>query len=100
MQPLGFIAGIAVFGAAVKNKKMIRKLVLNTAVQVLSAVERLKTAGYLFKEELEDIIAEAHYENMKKSRSPDEHEAIKEEASEDTAGQNGKGGDDINGGSC
>lgn len=67
MEPLEFLLGVATFSLAVKLKKPIRKAAVITASQVLGIVDRLKTTAYGFKEEVEDIVAEAQYENMKKN---------------------------------
>lgn len=67
MEPIGFLLGVATFNAAVKFKGPLRKAAVFTAGQVLMLADSFKTAAYSFKEEIEDIVAEAHYENMKKN---------------------------------
>ena len=67
MEPLEFLLGVVVFNIAVKFKKPMRKAAVIAATQVLGMADRLKTTAYSLKEEVEDIVAEAHYENMKKS---------------------------------
>jgi hypothetical protein len=67
LEPLQFLLGVVTFGIAVRLKKPIRKTAVITATQVLGIVDRLKTTVYGLKEEVEDIVAEAHYENMKKN---------------------------------
>lgn len=81
MEPLGFLLGVATFGLAAQFKKPLRKLAVFSTIQLMSVVEGLKTTAYGLKEEVEDIVAEAQYENMKrnsnsleeeKSENPDE----------------------------
>jgi hypothetical protein len=67
LEPLEFLLGVGTFSLAVKLKKPIRKAAVITASQFLNIVDRLKTTAYGFKEEIEDIVAEAQYENMKKN---------------------------------
>lgn len=71
MEPLEFLLGVAVFSVAMKLKKPLRKAAVVTATQVMGMVDRLKTTAYGFKEEVEDIVAEAQYENMKKNLEAD-----------------------------
>ncbi|MCK8817479.1 DUF1490 family protein [Natroniella sulfidigena] len=65
MIPLGIVYGVATFCGLKKLKKPIRKAAVSTTSQVFSAADLTKEAAYNFKEEVEDIIAEAQYENMK-----------------------------------
>ena len=67
MEPLQFLLGIVTFSFAVRLKKPIRKAAVITTTQVLGIVDKLKTTAYSLKEEIEDIVAEAHYENIKKN---------------------------------
>jgi hypothetical protein len=67
LEPLGFFLGAATFGLAAKFKDPLRKLAVFSTVQLISVMEGLKTTAYNLKEEVEDIVAEAHYENMKKN---------------------------------
>lgn len=78
MKPLEFLLGIATFNIAVKLKKPIRKAAVITASQVLGIMDGIKTKAYGFKEEVEDIVAEAHYENMKRNvkATPESEEKI------------------------
>ncbi|WP_408954680.1 hypothetical protein [Natroniella sp. ANB-PHB2] len=69
MIPLGIVYGIATFCGLKKFKKPLRKAAVSTTSQVFSAVDLTKEATYSFKEEVEDIIAEAQYENMKRNQS-------------------------------
>lgn len=66
MEPLEFLLGVAAFNVVVKFKKPLRKAAVVVTSQALGIADRFKTAAYGFKEEFEDIVAEAHYENMKK----------------------------------
>ncbi|MFZ5969243.1 MAG: hypothetical protein ACOYVK_18965 [Bacillota bacterium] len=76
MEPLGFFLGVATFGLATRLRKPIRKAAVFTTSQAFSLVDALKTSAYSIKEEVEDIVAEAHYENLKKKVgiSKDHHE--------------------------
>ncbi|MCX7711582.1 MAG: hypothetical protein N2484_17210 [Clostridia bacterium] len=67
MEPLEFFLGMATFQLAVRFKKPLRKAAVAAASQAFTLVDRLKTTAYGLKEEIEDIVAEAHYENMKKN---------------------------------
>jgi hypothetical protein len=67
LEPFGFLLGVAVFNTAVKFKKPLRKAAIIATSQVMGIMEGLKTTAYELKEEMEDIIAEAHYENMKRN---------------------------------
>lgn len=69
MHPLQLILGMAAYGLAVKMKKPIRKAAVVAASQVLGVVDSFKAAAYEVKEEIEDIVAEAQYENMKRNLS-------------------------------
>ena len=73
MEPLGFFLGVITFGAAVTQKKPLRKAAVITASLLISAFDKLKTSAYEFKEELEDVVAEAQYENMKKHAEANEN---------------------------
>lgn len=67
MEPISLLLGAATFSLAARLKKPIRKVAVVTTSQILALTDRLRTTAYSFKEEVEDIIAEAHYENMKKN---------------------------------
>lgn len=69
MEPLGVILGAAAFGLAANFKKPLRKAAVFTASQVMAAGERLRTAVHEIKEEVEDIVAEAQYENVKRKNA-------------------------------
>ncbi len=64
MEPLGFFLGVAAFNALVKMREPIRKAAVTATSQAMNFAEMAKGAAYGIKEEVEDIIAEAHYENM------------------------------------
>jgi hypothetical protein len=66
LEPLGFILGVATFGATVTLKKPLRKVAVFTTSQLISIFDKLKATAYELKEEIEDVVAEAQYENMKK----------------------------------
>ncbi|MBB6217653.1 hypothetical protein HNQ80_003776 [Anaerosolibacter carboniphilus] len=70
MEPLGFILGVVTFNAFVRAKEPIRKATIMATSQVMNIAEHAKGAVYGIKEEVEDIIAEAHYENMKRNMTP------------------------------
>lgn len=79
MEPLEFLLGVAAFKALVMLKKPIRKLAVLTTSQAMGIVDKLKSAAYGFKEEIEDIVAEAQYENMKRNmENPDEEDLAEE----------------------
>lgn len=77
MEPLEFLLGMAAFRLAVTFKKPLRKAAVVAASQAFTIVDRLKTTAYSFKEEIEDIVAEAHYENMKKNMSLSQETELK-----------------------
>lgn len=66
---ISFLLGVATFAAAVKFKKPLRKAAVAATSQVIGLIDHSKTAAFGIKEELEDIVAEAQYENMKKNIS-------------------------------
>ncbi len=90
MEPLEFLLGLATFGLAVKLKKPLRKAAVIAASQLMGVADRLKTTAYGLKEEIEDIVAEAQYENMKRNveKNPDNHDT----SNEDENGENIEGG--------
>jgi len=67
LEPLGFILGAAAFSIAVKFKKSLRQAAVIAASQALGIADKLKTTAYGIKEEVEDIVAEAQYDNLKRS---------------------------------
>ncbi|MCK8826659.1 DUF1490 family protein [Natroniella acetigena] len=79
MIPLGIVYGVATFCGLKKLKRPIRKAAVSTTSQVFSAVDVTKEAAYSFKEEVEDIIAEAQYENMKRKQNTFEEDFNLEE---------------------
>ncbi|MBC8062212.1 MAG: hypothetical protein H7Y18_16305 [Clostridiaceae bacterium] len=66
MHPLQFILGMAIFSVVVKLKKPLRKVAVVTTSQIMNVVDTVKTSAYTLKEEMEDVVAEAQYENMQK----------------------------------
>jgi hypothetical protein len=66
LEPIGFILGVLTFGTAITQKKVLRKAAVYTASQLISIFEGLKVTAFSLKEEIEDVIAEAQYENIKK----------------------------------
>jgi hypothetical protein len=70
VEPLGFFLGVVTFNALVKMKEPIRKAAVTATSQAMNFAEMAKGAAYGVKEEVEDIIAEAHYENMKNKMGP------------------------------
>ncbi len=78
MEPFGYLYGFATFYGLKVFKKPLRKMTVAVTSQMFSAIDRSKEAAYNVKEEFEDIIAEAHYENMKRKQ---EREDFKEQES-------------------
>ena len=70
MEPLGFFLGVVTFNALVRMKEPIRKAAITATRQAMNLAEIAKGAAYGIKEEVEDIMAEAHYENMKNKMGP------------------------------
>ncbi|MFT9498093.1 hypothetical protein [Anaerosolibacter sp.] len=70
MEPLGFFLGVVTFNALVRLKEPMRKAAVTAVSQAMNFTEVAKGAAYGIKEEVEDIIAEAHYENMKNKMGP------------------------------
>lgn len=72
MESLGILYGLATFfglkGVFKTAKKPLRKAAVFTTSQMFNALDRTKEVVYNAKEEFEDIIAEAQYENLKRSR--------------------------------
>jgi hypothetical protein len=66
LNAIGFFLGATVFELAVKLKKPLRQAAVFSTGQALSLFDSIKSSAYGVKEEIEDIIAEAQYENMKK----------------------------------
>lgn len=66
MEPLEFLLGVLTFNVAMKFKKPMRKVAVIAATQVIGVVDKVKTTAFELKEEFEDIVAEAQYENMQK----------------------------------
>lgn len=66
LDTIGFFLGMAVFQLAVRMKKPLRKAAVAATGQAMTLLDNLKSSAYGLKEEVEDIIAEAQYENMKK----------------------------------
>ena len=67
MYPLGILYGIATFYGIKKIKRPARKMAVMTTSQLFNTLDQTREVAYSLKEEMEDIIAEAHYENMKKN---------------------------------
>ncbi len=67
MDFLGFMLGATAFNTAVQFRKPLRKAAVMAASQALLVTDRVKGTAYSLKEEIEDIIAEAQYENAKKN---------------------------------
>lgn len=86
MEPLSFLLGVATFSMGVKFKKSVRKAAVITASQTLGIFDRLRTAAYGLKEEVEDIVAEAQYENMKKNMETTGESEEKNENVDDNEG--------------
>src|SRR6056297_1547590 len=68
MMPLGFIYGVATFYGLRKMKKPLRKAAVETTSQMFNVVDHTKETAYNIKEGIEDIIAEAQYENLKRNQ--------------------------------
>ncbi len=69
MVSLGFIYGIATFYGLKKIKNPLRKAAVTTTSQMFNMVDHSKEVSYNVKEGVEDIIAEAQYENMKRKQN-------------------------------
>ena len=73
MEPLGILYGLATFFGAKEGlklvKKPLRKAAVYTTSQMFNALDRTKETVYNVKEEFEDIIAEAQYENLKRNKN-------------------------------
>jgi len=67
LNPLSFLLGVAAFTAAATLKKPLRKAAVVVTSQVIGLIDQVKASAYGIKEEIEDIVAEAQYENMKKN---------------------------------
>lgn len=70
MEPISFILGVVAFNALVKMKEPIRKAAVVATRQTMNLAKMATGAAYGVKEEFEDIIAEAHYENIKMKTGP------------------------------
>lgn len=66
MEPLGFILGVVTFRTALMFKKPLRKAAVFTTSQLIMTFDKMRATAFDLKEELEDVVAEAQYENMKK----------------------------------
>ncbi|KAB3535751.1 hypothetical protein F8154_05475 [Alkaliphilus pronyensis] len=73
MEPIGIFFGIATFfgvsGLLKVTNKPIRRAAVMVTSQMFNAVDAAKTTAHTIKEEFEDIIAEAQYENMKRQQN-------------------------------
>ncbi|EOC99518.1 hypothetical protein [Caldisalinibacter kiritimatiensis] len=69
MEPLGIVYGVLTFYGIKGLKKPMRKAAVFTTSQLFKALDKTKETAYNVKEGFEDIIAEAHYENMKRNKS-------------------------------
>lgn len=73
MKPMGFLLGIAAFAAGVKLREPLRKATVVAVSQGMGVIGHVKLMAAGFKEGVEDIIADAQYENIRKSMdAPDE----------------------------
>ncbi len=69
MDPFGILLGFAtVYGAKALKKPIKRAAVIATS-HVFGAVDRSRESIYNAKEGVEDIIAEAYYENLKRNQA-------------------------------
>ncbi|MGB4440355.1 MAG: hypothetical protein WBJ13_14275 [Sedimentibacter sp.] len=73
MDPLGMLYGVLMYAGLSKLfmgiKKPMKKAAVLATSQIFSALDSVKEATYNAKEGFEDIIAEAHYENMKRNQN-------------------------------
>jgi len=67
--PIGLLIGYMAFYGFKKYKKPMRKMTVKAACNLLRIISKSKTAALEFKEEIEDIVAEAHYEAMTKQEN-------------------------------
>lgn len=65
LELLGLLYGIATFYGVKKLSKPIKHAAVMTTGQMFNVLDRGREVAYNVKEDFEDIIAEAHYENMK-----------------------------------
>lgn len=72
MEPLGILYGYVSFFGLKKAlntfKKPLRKAAVYSTSQMFNVLDHTKETAYNIKEEFEDIIAEAQYENMKRKK--------------------------------
>ncbi|KAB3525580.1 hypothetical protein [Alkaliphilus serpentinus] len=73
LEPLGILYGMATFfgvsGVLKATRKPMRKAAVMVTSQMFNAIDAAKTTAHTIKEEFEDIIAEAQYENMRRQHS-------------------------------
>ncbi|MDW5299158.1 MAG: hypothetical protein SA378_03330 [Sedimentibacter sp.] len=73
MDPLGILYGVLTYAGAstlfMNIKKPMKKVAVLATSQMFGAIDSVKEATYNIKEGFEDIIAEAHYENMKRNQN-------------------------------
>ena len=61
--PVSLLVGYVTYQGLRRFKKPLRKAAVSTTSQVINLISSSKEATYEVKEELEDIIAEAHYKS-------------------------------------
>lgn len=69
LEVLGLLYGIATFCGVKKLSKPMKHIAVMTTSQMFNALDRGREVAYNVKEGFEDIIAEAHYENMKRKHA-------------------------------
>ena len=68
MDPFGIIAGISTYYILKGLKKSGKRLAVMATSQALNIADKSREKVYNAKEEMEDIIAEAHYEHIKRKQ--------------------------------
>lgn len=68
MDLLGIVAGYASFHLLKRFKKPMRKTAVTVTSEMFNVMDKARETAYNAKEGFEDIIAEAHYENMKRKQ--------------------------------
>ena len=68
MDPFGIVAGISAYYVLKGLKKPGRRLAVLATSQALNLADKSREKAYNVKEGLEDIVAEAHYEHIKRNQ--------------------------------
>ena len=68
LDPVGILLGFATVYSVKAFKKPIKRAAVITTSHIFGAVDKSKESLYNMKEGVEDIIAEAYYENLKRNQ--------------------------------